>query len=370
MGFKAFRLALMLGVLLCPVPAAQAQSGPEGMSYWASDQAGFRGASLGGPADSEWVLGLGAGFQAGQGTRILYHEGKEAEKTIARLEKGLREELLYRPEGLVSIQRLDPQGALVEEELYDPPFPGSPAPILRSSTRWTYVEGRLAKAEAFDGAGTATGSLDYTYDASGRLLQVLATGSLGSGAAGLLVSPQGLGASWSDTELTRYDSAGRPQEILAYAAGKVIASSRLAYAPSGSLASRTTEDLVSGGTRLAEYDSAGHVVLELESRGGKELSRRSLAWDSQGRPTRDHRKAGDRTTETLWVYGEEGELSRATYKIDGLIVSVVHELPGDRLVKEVYDGGVLALRATSLRGRLVQEDFFAPGAAVRTKVYP
>jgi hypothetical protein len=85
---------------------------------------------------------------------------------------------------------------------------------------------------------------------------------------------------------------------------------------------------------------------------------------------RDYLKAGDRITEVLWVYGEDGELSRSTQKIDGLVVTVVRELPGDKLVKEVYDGGVLALRATSLRGRLVQEDFYAPGAPVRTKVYP
>ena len=88
---------------------------------------------------------------------------------------GGRVETEEREGSLLARRVYDASEALVEEATYD----GGGLSELRSYRR---TAGRLTRIEARNGSGDLVGSLDYRYDGRGRLVAIIPSGSLGSGA--------------------------------------------------------------------------------------------------------------------------------------------------------------------------------------------
>jgi len=286
-------------------------------------------------------------------------------------------ELVYRDGSLVEERVLDSSSALLAETLYAadiseegagrPPAPIESRKYLRSSN------GRLERVEARDSDGKLTGSLDYRYDRSGRLLGIASTGSFGRGGAGMISAggaPQG---SWISDPATStalsYDAEGRPLVMKTMKDGKAIAVERRIYGDGPSAERVESEDLIAGTLWIVENDSEGKPLLRIESLKGRETARVSYRYDDAGllqeETTRD--AAGGVMTRSL-SYRDDGVLAREETRKDGTMMSAVEYIEGGR-VDELYRGGELFVKATYLAGRKVKDEFYSGGKPTREKAY-
>lgn len=399
-------LAILLALALFPGRLTGQET-----RFFSSDEAGFQGEELRGPQDKGYTLAVAA--SPSSLTRVLYRDGKELRRTTrTATQDGTRESVLE--EGRLKEERIyDRAGNLVEESFFGSPASeegkagtgaaasgsaaaGRPAssgaavqatPRLVSRLVYAYLSGRLASVESFDASSRSLGRLGYRYDASGRLLELSASGSFGASAAGLTPGASLPAASWfavpapgtaeaSDVagkdilEITRYDPAGRPVERSSYVDGACVRAEAMSYGESGSLAlSRAFE----AGTRTMSettYDPKGRVLLVVTSVDGAEKSRESYLYDDASRLVELSLESQASTTRTIFAYDGPGEKSRETVQVNGVVVSVTVNLADGTAVRELYDRGVLFLRSYHSDGRLRKEEFIENGSVARTREYP
>jgi len=407
-------LAVLLALAFSPVRLAGQET-----RFFSSDEAGFQGEELQGMQAKGYTLALAT--TPSSSTRILYRDGKELRRTVrTATQDGTRESVL---EGniLREERNYDRAGNLVEELFFGSPASGEdktgtgagtvgsagstgggaagrPAsagtapsvqapPNLVSRLVYVYLSGRLASVESFDASSRSQGKLEYRYDASGRLLELSASGSFGASAAGLAPGASLPAASWfavpaSGTskasaeagkdilEITRYDPAGRPVERSSYVDGACVRAEAMIYGESGSLAeSRTFE----AGTRTmteTTYDPRGRVALVVTAVDGSEKSRESYLYDDASRLVESTLVSQSTTTRTIFAYDGPGEKSRETLQVNGVVVSVTVNLADGTVVTELYDRGALFLRSYHSDGRLRKEEFIENGSVARTREYP
>lgn len=366
-------LAILLSCL-CMAPASA-----DGTLYYASDKAGFQGEVLAGLSRQGYVLAM---TTDGASTLcVLYLDGKESGRTIRTpTEEGSREQVF---EGTVLTEErsYDRSGNLIEERFYASPRPESAQSFSRRA--YSYAGGMLVSVEAFDPFGAPEGKLEYRYDPSGRLLELLASGSFGSAQAGMAPGGSLPIASWfaipsgsaspavdDVLEITRYDASGRPVERSRYKGDECVLAELLFYDASGRLSSSRAFDVPAQTMSETSYDARGLPVLVVTTLNEVEQSRESLSYDGESRLLEDSVSTRASTTRKLYSYAGEGERSRETVIVNGITVSVTVERADGSVVKELYDRGVLFLRAFFRDGMLEREEFIEGGTVVRTKDYP
>ena len=398
----------LLAVLLALILPAGRLAGQE-TRFYLSDEAGFQGEELHGLQPKGYTLAMDASPSSTVWT--LYHDGRELRRTVrVTTADGARESVLE-GSGLREERTYDRAGNLVEELFYGSSsseegkpgndaagagvgapghtapsglvLPAQPPPRLVSRLAYTYLSGRLVSVESFDASSKSQGKLEYRYDASGRLLELSASGSFGASAAGLapgaslpaaswyaVPGPDGEGKGRDALEITRYDGAGRPVERASYVDGACVRAETMIYNEAGNLARSLTLETDTGTLSETTYDSRGLVALIVTSVDGAERSRESYIHDDASRLVESTLVSQATTTRTSFVYDGAGERSRETVQVDGVIVSVTVSLSDGTVVREFYDRGELFLRTYELEGRLRKEEFVEKGSVVRTREYP
>jgi antitoxin component YwqK of YwqJK toxin-antitoxin module len=408
-------LAVLLALALSPVRLAGQET-----RFFSSDEAGFQGEELQGLQAKGYTLAVAAAPSSS--IRILYRDGKELRRTVRTATRDGTRESVLEGDVLKEERNYDRAGNLVEELFFGSPASGEdktgtgagaagnaestggggaaarpvsagppPAvqapPGLVSRLVYAYLSGRLASVESFDASSRSQGKLEYRYDASGRLLELCASGSFGASAAGLAPGASLPAASWfavpvsgaaeasaeagkDALEITRYDPAGRPVERSSYVDGACVRAEAMIYGESGGLAeSRAFE----AGTRTMSettYDPRGRVALVVTSVDGSEKSRESYLYDDASRLVESTLVCQSTTTRTIFAYDGPGEKSRETVQVNGVVVSVTVNRADGTVVKELYDRGALFLRSYHSEGRLRKEEFIENGSVVRTREYP
>jgi YD repeat-containing protein len=282
--------------------------------------------------------------------------------------KGSRE-LLYRNEVLAEERRYDEGGALVEERIFDPS--GLPAEIRR----YVREAGRLAKVEDTDGSGNPSGSMTYRYDRNGRLLGVTAEGSLGSGSAGLIASSALPAGAWVSeggekpvTTVLGYDDSGRVSLIQTMKGGSSLTLESRSYGEGGLLSSVKTEDKASGLVSELSYDDKGRLSLRVDSPAKGPQAKTEYVYDEKDRVVEERSSRAGHSGKKTYAYTEAGALSRTETRRDGELLLAV-DYTGDGRVEEIYDRGVVFVKATYVGGRKVKDEFYAEGKLVRTRDY-
>lgn len=298
------------------------------------------------------ILAFGQGADEGAAERVELLAGK----------KGSRE-LVYRGKDLVAERSYDLGGHLLEER-----FLGADA-LPYETREYIRAGGRLLRVEARDGSDIAIGSMSYRYDRSGRLLGVETEGGFGSGGAGMLATEDGPQGSWTtdgETRVFAYDESGRTIGRQVIKDGETASIEARSYDEKGSLSSISRMDKKDGGSELS-YDAAGRLVLRKESVGGIE-SATSYSYDEKGRLVEESTKAGEHESSVSRLYAPDGSLERRETRRDGELLLAVLYVEGER-VEELYDDGLLFVRASYKDGRKVKDEFFAEGELLRTREY-
>jgi hypothetical protein len=291
----------------------------------------------------------------------------EAERRVTREEARGLWEIVYRDGAAVEERLTSPEGFLLEELFRGPEGDSQTIVYIRSS-------GRLIRAEARDASGAIVGVIDYRYDRNGRLLGVSATGSLGPDSAGILSAGGAPSGSWtssaSGTSVVTYDARGRPLENRAAKEGAVTISEKRSYSE-GTVpgpSSKEVGDKASGNYSSEQYDGQGRQTLKLEYSGGSLIARTEYAYDDRGLLTLERRSRAGSVSERRLAYDQSGTLTREETKKDGVLESVAVRT-GDERTEEIYEGGVIFVRATFKGGRKVKDEFFVDGLPSRTKEY-
>lgn len=275
-------------------------------------------------------------------------------------------ELVYRNDSLVEERSYDAGGSLLAERQFG-------ADSLPTETK-SYIrdEGRLEKVEARDSSGAIVGSRTYRYDRNGRLLGVSADGSLGAGEAGMVSAgptPQG---SWthggSATMVLGYDEAGRVASIRTMKDGKALSVEQRTYDQGGALSSVSTKELAAGSSTELRYDEKGRPIQgrELPAKGPERRS--SFAYDESGRLIEELRRVGIHLTSIRRDYADDGSLSGVETRRDGMLILAVRYADDGR-TEELYEDGILFVRASFVGGRKVKDEFYADGILTRSRDY-
>jgi YD repeat-containing protein len=274
-------------------------------------------------------------------------------------------ELVYRDESLVEERSLDERGALLEERFFD----ASSLPVEKRA--YIRAQGRLVKVEASDSAGQVTGTRSYHYDLGGKLVGTSSEGSLGTGAAGMLLagsSPQGSWTSDTLSSVQGYDDQGRVNLRQITRDGKPVSIERMEYWASGAIAATIVEVAATGLVSETRFDEAGKMLYRTETPVKGLAEKTEYRYDDQGRLSEELRRRGAGLTRVTKAYGEDGKLAREETLLDGELLRVVEQVEGGR-VEELYEDGLLFVRATYREGRKVLDEFFADGELVRTREY-
>lgn len=288
--------------------------------------------------------------------------------------KGYKE-LVYRGEALAEERSYDAKGAILEERAFD-------AEALPLETR-SYIRegGRIARVEARDASGVPSGSMDYRYDRYGRLLGIASEGSLGVGSAGMIASaalPQGTwvahpgeaegSAGGGTTAVLGYDEAGRATIIQSMRDGAAVSIEKRSYREGGLLASVRTEDKLSGFSSELVYDEKGRKWKRTDTPAKGLVVKVEYRYDESDRLSQELTvRAGHRSIKTM-TYAEDGSLAREQTSRDGELLLAVSYIEGGR-EEELYEDGVVFVKATYLGGRKVKDEFYADGTPVRTRDY-
>jgi YD repeat-containing protein len=290
-------------------------------------------------------------------------------------------DLVYSDDALVEERSYDLKGTLIEERIFD-------EASLPVETRIYVREGaRLIRIDATDASGDPAGSRAYRYDRYGRLLGVSSEGSLGEGSAGMIASggsPQGAwvsGARRSDdakpldgdkplveTTVLGYDGAGRATIIQSMLDGAAIAIEKREYGENGFLVSVKLEDKKSGLISELAYDAKGLLATRIDTPAKGLPVKTEYAYDGSDRLTEEKSIKGGHRSAKAYEYSESGALSRVETRRDGEIVLAVTYIENGR-IEEIYDEGVVFVKATYVGGRKVKDEFYADGDVLRTREY-
>ncbi len=322
----------------------------------------------------------------GEERRILLKDGLEIERRLRVKGPKGSVERLFRGAVLVEESRTGPGGELLEELFYEEAGADEAAPPgtrararLREKRSYAYAAGRLARVEASDGEGSSLGSLEYRYDARGRLLELRATGSFGAERSGMLPSPAGgdgggLGLEWSERggelAIRRYDAEGRTLLTELRRGGALLRRETFSYAPgSRSPRSSLAEELETRERVETSYGSRGEILAIRRTKEGVEVSRTEFGYDPKGRLLFEQTWRGASLARRTLEYDEAGEPRREERWKDGALVAVALLEASGLRVEELYDGGQLVLRVYYEGGRKVKEEFIEGGLVRRVREY-
>jgi antitoxin component YwqK of YwqJK toxin-antitoxin module len=280
-------------------------------------------------------------------------------------EKGSKE-LTYRNGSLAEERSYDAEGGLLEERSFGP----DSLPNLTSS--YERAEGRLVKIESRDASGTIVGTMTYHYDSKGNLLGVAAAGSLGSGSAGMISEGGTAQGSWTTdsatTSILGYDESGRAVVMQTMKGGKAALVERRQYDDEGVLSSVAREDLASGSTSELKYDGKGRESGRTDVPAKGPEIRTQYSYDDSGRLVEELRRVGSHATSIRNSYSEDGSLARTETRRDGELVLGVEYVENGR-VEELYEDGIIFVKAHYIGGRKVRDEFYSEGALLRSRDY-
>ena len=275
-------------------------------------------------------------------------------------------ELLYRNDALVEERSFDADGGLLLERSF------SPEAIPLVTKRFIREFGHISKIEATDASGIPIGARSYHYDREGRLLLVSSDGVLGEDAVGMMASsgtPQG---SWtstgSKTTIIAYDEAGRANLLQYMKDGKVTSIEKRNYGADGVLASVDLDDKSSGMSTTITYDEKGRQSQkkEVAVKGEEALTR--YGYDDSGRLVEEEKRSGGHVLSIRRSYATDGAQSRVETRRDGSLILAVDYADTAR-VEELYEDGMLFVKATYVGGRKVKDEFYVDGALQRSREY-
>ena len=291
--------------------------------------------------------------------------GAEDRIETIKAAKGSKE-LVYRNDSLAEDRSFDSSGGLIEERS----FGADSLPLLTS--KYFREGGRLLKVESSDASGTVTGTRFYHYDNDGRLLMVATEGSFGAGAAGMVSAggtPQG---SWTEAGSTvsvlGYDESGRAVVIQTVKEGKTVSIERRIYGETGSLSSIAIEDKASGSSSELLYDAKGRQSQRRQIPAKGAEMKTQYRYDESGRLSEEYTRAGIHTTSVRRTYAESGSLARIETRRDGELLLAIEYIENGR-TEELYENGILFVKATYFGGRKIQDEFYSDGAIVRSRDY-
>jgi antitoxin component YwqK of YwqJK toxin-antitoxin module len=297
-------------------------------------------------------------------SRAFICSGEDRTEVI-KSQKGSKE-LVYRDDSLAEERSFDMAGSLLEEKTFGPDS------LPTSTSSYIREEGRLARVEARDASGVIIGSRDYHYDRNGRLLGVSASGSLGDGAAGMVSSggtPQG---SWTEagstTTVLSYDETGKVVVSMSMKEGKTISIERRMYGEGGILSSIVTEDKVSGSSSELLFDEQGRQSQRREIPAKGIETATQYRYDESGRLLEELKRVGSHATSIRRTYAEDGKLARVETRRDGQLMLAIDYVENGR-VEELYDDGILFVKASFVGGRKVKDEFYSEGVLVRARDY-
>jgi YD repeat-containing protein len=274
-------------------------------------------------------------------------------------------ELVYRDEALIEERSYDLKGALISEKTYG-------ADALPTETKaYIRVEGRLTRVEARDSSGVVIGSINYHYDRNGRLLELSADGSLGSGSAGMISSEDGPQGSWvkgSLTTILAYDEEGRAVVIQKTKDGEALTVEKRKYGDKGILASTAIQDASSGSSTELLYDDKGRQSQRKDIFKDKPEIKTAYRYDEKGHLVEEERNEGSHRNLISRFYADDDSLERMETRQDGQLVLSVTYIENGR-IEELYDEGLLFVRATFAGGRKVKDEFFDEGVPLRSREY-
>jgi YD repeat-containing protein len=274
-------------------------------------------------------------------------------------------ELVYRDGVLVEERSYDLRGALLEEKAF------SPDSLPIETKAYVRVGGRLLRVEDRDSSGVVIGSMAYYYDSNGRLLGMTAEGSLGSGSAGMISSEDGPQGSWikgSSTTVLAYDEAGRAIVIQTMQDGKALSVEKRRYGEKGVIASTLIQDAASGSSTELLYDEKGRQSQRRDTIKDKPEIKTVYRYDARGRLVEEERNQGSHSRLMTSSYAEDGSLARVETRLDGKLVLAVDYVENGR-VEELYDEGLLFVKATYAGERKVKDEFYDDGSLLRTRDY-
>jgi YD repeat-containing protein len=288
------------------------------------------------------------------------------EDKIERIDslKGSRE-LVYRDEVLAEVRSYDAQGAIREEKFFD-------ASSLPFETR-SYIRegGLLVRVELTDASGIPEGSMTYRYDRYGRLLGVDFDGSLGTGSVGMIASgaiPQGSWVSAGAMTVLGYDQSGRIAIVQTIKDGVALSVESREYSEGGLISLVRTENNTSGLSSELIYDTEGRASMRTDTPTKGPQIKTEYRYDDSGRLVEEIIKRGGHRSSRTLAYAEGGAPVREETRVDGELLLTVEYIENGR-VEEIYNDGIVFVRATYIGGRKIKDEFYADGLPLRTREY-
>lgn len=284
--------------------------------------------------------------------------------------KGYRE-LVYHGDILAEERSFDLSGAILQESSLD----ASSLPVETKS--YIREKGRIIRVEAADGSGATTGTMSYRYDRYGRLLGVDADGSLGPGSAGMITLhglPQGAWVSGGEaaakatTTVLAYDGSGRPTSLQTVVDGNPVSIEDRIYGDDGALKSVHSEDRLSGLSSDFRYDEGGRVVSRVDTPAKGPRLKTEYHYDGSGRLIEERTSGQGHPLSKSYSYDADGKVAKVETRRDGVLLLAVITIENGRQ-EELYEDGVMFVRATYLGGRKAKDEFFADGELARTREY-
>jgi antitoxin component YwqK of YwqJK toxin-antitoxin module len=165
-----------------------------------------------------------------------------------------------------------------------------------------------------------------------------------------------------------YEGSGRAAIVQTMKDGAVLSLESRTYAEGGGLASAAVEDRPSGLRSEFRYDGKGRVSQRTDTPAKGLKSRTEYLYDDSGRLVEETTSRGGHRASKSSSYSEGGKLVREETRRDGELLLAVDYVEGGR-VEELYDGGVIFVRASYSGGRKVKDEFFAEGKLLRTREY-
>ncbi len=301
---------------------------------------------------------LSAGMASGEDRIERFVDQKNASGKVAK-------ELVFRNDELMEERIYDTEGALAEEDF----FGSSSLPF--QMRKYIRAAGRLDRVEYEDAVGMITGSLSYRYDRDGRLLGVDSDGDLGTTSTGMISTgaiPQASWVSGTSSIVLGYDDAGRASIIELMKDGAAVSIERRSYGAKGLPSLVHTEEKNSGKITDLAYDQDGRLTLRTVTPAKGPQAKTEYRYDDSGRLVEElTRRGGGRIPRTL-AYSASGSISREETRRDGVLLLIVEYIENGR-VEQLYDKGILFVKATYIGGRKIKDEFYIDGSLARTREY-
>ena len=302
-------------------------------------------------------------------------EGEDRTEKIAD-SKGWKE-LVYRNNVLAEDRSFDVQGAILTERFFN-------TSLIPIETRnYIRVGGRITRVDAVDEFGSPSGSMTYRYDRNGRLLGINSEGAFGAGTAGMIASlsvPQGTWVSNSGhgsetgdsasmkTTVLGYDESGRATIVQTMQNGKAISIEKRVLDEDGLIVSVQIEDSISGLSTSKLYDSKGRVSRRTDTSIKGQPTRTEYRYDDSGRLAEELSFRGGHRASTVFSYSEDGSVVREETSRDSVVLLSITYIENGR-IEELYENGIVFVKATYIGGRKVKDEFYLDGVPIRAREY-